>query len=75
MFTTSEICPVSLGEPLTLKTRMLRKKVQVFIPFEQTKSLLMRLPVALQSRRALIEYCHKLHLVISPPILRRFPRS
>ena len=34
---------------------MLCERVQVFIPFEQTKSLSMRLLVAPQSRRALIE--------------------
>jgi len=33
---TSEIWPTSLGEPSTLKTRMLHERVQVFIPFEQT---------------------------------------
>ena len=35
---------------------MLCERVWVFIPFEQTKSLLMRLPVALQSRRASTEW-------------------
>ena len=35
---------------------MLREKVQVFIPFKQTKSLSMKLPVAPQSRRALMEW-------------------
>ena len=35
---------------------MLHERVRVFIPFEQTKSLLMKLPVALQSRRALTEW-------------------
>ena len=53
---TLEICPVSLGEPSTLKTRMLRKKVRVFIPFERTKSLSMKLPVAPLSKRALTEW-------------------
>ena len=53
---TSEIYPASLGEPSTLKTGMLHKRVRVFIPFEQTKSLSMKLPVALQSRRALTEW-------------------
>jgi len=56
MSTTSEIYSASLGEPSTLKTRMLCKRVQVFIPHEQTKSLSMRLPVALQSKRALTEW-------------------
>ena len=55
MSTTSEICSALLGEPSTLKTGMLCERVQVFIPFEWTKSLSMRLPVALQSRRALTE--------------------
>ena len=54
--TTSEICSASLGEPSTLKTRMLCKRVQVFIPFEWTKSLLMKFLVAPQSRRALMEW-------------------
>jgi len=35
---------------------MLCVRVQVFIPFERTKSLSMRLPVALQSRRASTEW-------------------
>ena len=39
-----------------LKTGMLRERVRVFIPFEQTKSLSMKLPVALESRRALTEW-------------------
>ena len=56
MSMTSEICPASLGEPLTLKTGMLHERVQVFIPFEQTKSLLMKLLVAPQSRRALTKW-------------------
>jgi len=34
---------------------MLYERVRVFIPFEWTKSLLMRLPVALQSRKASTE--------------------
>ena len=54
--TTSEICPVLLGEPSALKTRMLYERVQVFIPLEQTKSLSIRLPVALQFKRALMEW-------------------
>ena len=53
---TLEICLASLGEPLTLKTRMLYERVQVFIPFERTKSLSMKLPVALLSKRALTEW-------------------
>ena len=35
---------------------MLRERVRVFILCEQTKSLSMRLPVALQSKRALTEW-------------------
>ena len=53
---TSEICPASLEEPSTLKTGMLCERVQVFIPFERMKSLLMKLPVALLSKRALTEW-------------------
>jgi len=53
---TSEIYPASLEEPSTLKTGMLHKRVQVFIPFKWTKSLSIKLPVALQSRRALTEW-------------------
>ena len=64
MSTTLEICFTSLGELLTLKTRMLCKRVQVFIPFERTKSLSMRLPVALQSRRASTE-CSSLVSIVS----------
>jgi len=44
---TLEICPTSLGKPLILKTRMLHERVRVFIPFKQTKSLLIKLLVAL----------------------------
>jgi len=53
---TSVICPALLGEPSTLKTEMFCERVRVFIPFERTKSLLMKLPVAPQSRRALMEW-------------------
>ena len=56
MSTTSEIYSASLGEPLTLKTRILRERVQVFISRKWTKSLSMRLLVALQSKRALTEW-------------------
>ena len=42
---------------------MLCERVQVFIPFEQTKSLSMRLPVAPQSRRASTE-CSSLVSVV-----------
>jgi len=75
MSTTSEICPASLGEPLTLKMGMLCERVQVFIPFEWTKSLLMRLLVALQSRRALMEYSLLVSIVpISTGRSREVPR-
>jgi len=53
---TSEIYPALLEEPSTLKTGMLHKRVQVFIPFKWTKSLSIKLPVAPQSRRALTEW-------------------
>ena len=53
---TLEICPASLGELLTLKTGMLHERVRVFIPFEQTKFLSMKLPVALLSKRALTKW-------------------
>ena len=52
----SEICPASLGKLSTLKTGMLHERVQVFIPFKQTKSLLMKLLVALLSKKALMEW-------------------
>ena len=75
MFTTSEICPASLGEPLTLKTRMLCERVRVFIPFEWTKFLSIRLPVALQSRRALTEWSLLMSVVpISTGRKREVPR-
>ena len=63
MSTTLEICPASLGEPLTLKTGMLHERVRVFIPFEQMKSLSMKLPVAPQSRRALMEWSSLVSMV------------
>ena len=56
MSTTLEICPALLGKLSTLKTGILCERVWVFIPFKQTKSLSMRLPVAPQSRRASTEY-------------------
>ena len=59
-----EICSALLGEPLTLKTRMLHERVQVFIPFEQMKSLSMKLPVALLSKRALIEWSSLVSVVL-----------
>ena len=53
---TSEICLASLEELLTLKTGMLCERVQVFIPFEWTKSLSMKLLVAPLSKRVLTEW-------------------
>ena len=48
----------------------------MFIPFEQTKSLLMRLPVALQSRRALTECSSLMSVVpISTGRSREVPRT
>ena len=63
MFTILEICSASLEELSTLKTGMLCERVQVFIPFKQTKSLSMRLLVAPQSRRASTE-CSSLVSVV-----------
>ena len=56
MSTTSETCPASLGEPSTLNTGMGREMFRVLIPFVRTKSLSMKLPVALESKSALTEY-------------------
>ena len=76
MSTTSEICPASLGEPSTLKTGMLCERVWVFIPFKWTKSLSMRLLVALQSRRALTEYSSLVSVVpISTSRSREVPHA
>ena len=61
---TSEICPASLGESSTLKTGILRERVRVFIPFEQMKSLPMKLLVAPQSRRALTEWSSLVRLTV-----------
>ena len=72
---TSEICPALLGEPLTLKTGILCERVQVFISFERTKSLLMRLPVAPQSRTASTEWSSLMFVVpISTGRSREVPR-
>ena len=60
---TSEICPVSFREPSILKTGMLHERVQVFIPFKQTKSLLMKLLVASQSRKVLMEWSSLVFMV------------
>ena len=76
MSITSEICSALLGEPLTLKMGMLCKRVRVFIPFERTKSLSMRLPVALQPRRASMECSSLMSIVpISTGRSREVPRS
>ena len=73
---TSEICPASLEEPSTLKTGMLRERVRVFIPFEQTKSLSMKLPVALLSKRALMEWSSLVSVVpISTGRSKEVPRA
>ena len=73
---TLEICLASLGEPSTLKTRMLRERVQVFILFEWMKSLSMKLPVAPQSRRALMEWSLLVSMVpISTGRSRKVPRT
>ena len=61
---TSEICLALLGEPSTLKTGMLCERVRVFIPFDRTKSLSMKLPVALLSRRALTEWSSLVSIVL-----------
>ena len=58
-----------------LKTRILCERVRVFIPFERTKSLLMKLPVAPQSRRALTEWSLLVSVVpISTGRRREVPR-
>ena len=73
---TLEICPASLGELSTLKTRMLRERVRVFIPFKQTKSLSMKLPVALLSKRALTEWSSLVFIVpISTGRSKKVPRT
>ena len=76
MSTTSEICLALLGEPSTLKTGMLHERVQVFIPFERTKSLSIKLPVAPQSRRALTEWSSLVFVVpISTSRSRKVSRT
>ena len=73
---TLEICLASLGKPLTLKTGMLHERVQVFIPFERTKSLSMKLPVALLSKRALTEWSLLVSVVpISTGRSKEVPRA
>ena len=73
---TSEICPASLGEPSTLKTGMLRERVRVFIPFKWMKSLSMKLPVALLSKRALTEWSSLVSVVpISTGRSKKVPRA
>jgi len=55
---------------------MLYERIQVFIPFEQTKSLSMRLLVTLQSRRALTEWSLLVSIVpISTGRSREVPRA
>ena len=59
-----------------LKTGMLCERVQVFIPFEQTKSLSIRLLVALQSKRASMECSSFVSVVpISIGRSREVPRT
>ena len=55
---------------------MLHERVQVFIPFEWTKSLLMKLPVALLSKRALTEWSSLVSVVpISTGRSKEVPRA
>jgi len=55
---------------------MLYERIQVFIPFEQTKSLSMRLLVTLQSRRASTEWSLLVSIVpISTGRSREVPRA
>ena len=76
MSTTSEICPASLGELSTLKTGMLCERVRVFIPFERTKSLSIKLPVAPLSKRALTEWSSLVSVVpISTGRSKEVPRA
>ena len=59
-----------------LKIGMLRERVWVFIPFDQTKSLSMKLPVAPESRRALTEWSSLVSVVpISTGRGREVPRA
>ena len=59
-----------------LKTRMLHERVRVFIPFEWTKSLSMKLLVAPESRRALMEWSSLVSVVpISTSRRREVPRA
>ena len=76
MSTTSEICPALLGKPSTLKTGMLRERVQAFIPFKRMKSLSMKLPVTLLSKRALTEWSSLVSVVlISTGRSKKVPRA
>jgi len=60
---TSEICPALLGEPSTLNTSIGQEMLRVLIPFVRTKSLSMKLPMAPESKSALME-CTSLVLVV-----------
>ena len=53
---TLEICPALLGVPFTLNMDIGYEILWVLIPLSWTKSLSMKLPVALQSRSALLEW-------------------
>lgn len=53
---TSKMRPALLGDPSTLNTSMGHDMLWVLIPLEQTKFLLIKLPVTLQSSRALMEW-------------------
>ena len=55
---TLEICPASLGLPFILNMDIGYEILWVLIPLSWTKSLSMKLPVALQSRSALLEWCY-----------------
>ena len=59
-----------------LKTGMLCDRVRVFIPFERTKSLSMKLLVAPESRRALMEWSSLVSMVpTSTSRSREVPRA
>ena len=64
-----------IGGTIDIKDRNIMERVQVFIPFEWTKSLLMRLLVAPQSRRASTECSSLVSIVpISTGRSREVPR-
>jgi len=65
MSTTSEIWPASLGELSTLYTGMGREMLRVLIPFVQTKSQSMKLPIAPESKSALTECTSLVSVVLT----------